>query len=160
VSAPDLDAASTAGGRLLGEEVADLGPLADALAAAMLPVDDLHRPGRRFFCYRTPGGAVVGYGGFELHGIDALLRSIVVLPEFRGRGIGGVILARLVEEARAAGAATAFLVTTTAAAFFERHGFRAIDRGSAPPTILSTAQISEICAATAPLLMRRLDRAT
>lgn len=158
LSAPHPDAAATEGGRVVGEEIADLGPLSDALAAAMLPVGDLHRPGRRFFGYRAPQGAIVGYGGFELHGADALLRSVVVLPGSRGRGIGGAILAHLAEEARAAGASTAFLVTTTAAAFFERHGFRAIDRLSAPTTILGTAQVAEICAATAPLLMRRLDR--
>lgn len=142
---------------LVADPIDDLSGLADALLGAALPVDDLQRPGRRFFRFAS-AGTVVGYGGFELYGHDALLRSIVVLPEARGRGMGAAIVERLVAEVAAAGATRAYLITTTATAFFERHGFRAIDRSAAPPAILATAQAAEICSTTAPLLMRTLER--
>lgn len=58
-----------------------------ALVAADLPIDDLDERGRRYYrC--TSGGETVGYGGYELYGDDAFLRSIVVLPDYRGDRFG------------------------------------------------------------------------
>lgn len=54
-----------------------------ALEAAGLPVDDLQEPGRVFFGF-TVAGRPVAYGGLEVVGDAALVRSIAVLPEARG----------------------------------------------------------------------------
>ena len=42
----------------------------------------------------------VGFGGLEIHGSDALLRSLVTLPPLRQLGMGAAMVAVLETEAR------------------------------------------------------------
>jgi N-acetylglutamate synthase-like GNAT family acetyltransferase len=125
-----------------------------ALVAADLPVDDLADAGRAFLRFEK-AGRVVGYGGFELHGEHALIRSIVVLPEVRGTGAGRRIAEAVIAEAGRQGARDAYLLTTSAAAFFSHLGFSVIDRAAAPVSILGTRQATTICSSAA-LLSRRI----
>ena len=69
--------------------------LAEALAAAHLPTEDLADPGRYFFVFSDASGAICGFGGYELPGGHALIRSMVVPETARGRGLGSAILAAL-----------------------------------------------------------------
>ena len=71
----------------VGPENADL---VSALACAGLPADDLSEDGRHFFRF-TNNGITVAFGGYELHGEHALLRSIVVLPDGREFTVNGRI---------------------------------------------------------------------
>lgn len=132
----------------------------EALIAALqdveLPVDDLGEPGRRLFAYATLAGECVGYGGFERLGQHALIRSMVTLPQARHRGIGGGLLALLLRRAFDEGVRDAWLLTTTAATFFERAGFKRVERAAAPATILATRQAASLCPSTAALLTRRI----
>lgn len=68
-------------------EPAELAGLAWFLNAASLPSADLADPGRLFF--RFEADSLVGYGGLEGEGADRLLRSIVILADRRGHGLGG-----------------------------------------------------------------------
>lgn len=131
--------------------------LAAALGAASLPADDIDLPGRTFYRFTSPAGEVVGYGGVELYGSDALLRSIVVQPGHRRHGYGKAVVARLMAEAGAAKVKAAYLLTTSAKAFFEKAGFTVIDRAAAPAAILGTTQVAGLCPASASLLVRTLD---
>ena len=76
---------------------------------------------------------------------------MVVLPQLRGRGIGHALTAALLASAGAAGARHAYLLTTTAEAFFEREGFARIERDEAPAAILATRQATTICSSAAML---------
>jgi arsenate reductase len=128
-----------------------------ALEQAALPTDDVAEPGRVFFAYSTLAGERVGYGGFEQYGRDVLLRSIVVLPARQRRGIGRGVLPLLMRRAFDAGSRRAWLLTTTAAAFFERAGFKPADRAKAPEAILSSRQASALCPSTAAFLVRSIE---
>jgi len=128
-----------------------------ALNQAGLPVDDITEPGRVFFSYSTLAGECVGFGGFELYGRDALLRSIVVPEAHRSRGIGGGIVPLLMRRAFDAEARRAWLLTTTAADFFEKAGFKTADRATAPGAILSSRQASTLCPSSAALLVRSIE---
>jgi N-acetylglutamate synthase-like GNAT family acetyltransferase len=128
--------------------------LATALESAGLPTDDLTEGGRSFFALEE-SGRPVGFGGFELYGDDVLLRSVVVLPELRGRGYGRAVTEAVLAQARSAGARQAYLLTTTAESFFEHEGFARIERTAAPASILGTTQATTICA-TAALFTRPL----
>ena len=88
--------------------------LATALRDEGLPTGDLSDPGRRFHAYRTLSGEIVGYAGYELYGEAAFLRSLVVLPAWRGKGACKAIVARLARRAFDQGARTAWLMTTSA----------------------------------------------
>jgi arsenate reductase len=129
--------------------------LAKLLDAEGLPSGDLGEPGVRLFAYRDKG-EVVAYAGLELYGADALLRSVVVPPTRRRAGLGRAVVAATLAEARELGATRAFLLTTTAKAYFERLGFAAIDRASAPAAILSTRQAAGLCPSSAPVMAKAL----
>ncbi|WP_082610116.1 arsenate reductase (glutaredoxin) [Bosea sp. Root381] len=129
--------------------------LRDALAAASLPVDDLQESGRTFFRFQMLGGLVVGYGGYEVHGRDALLRS-VCRTERSAKGVGPNLVQLLMSRAFDDGARQAFVLTEDAAPFFRRIGFVDVDRATAPEAIRSTRQALELCPASAFLLSRRI----
>lgn len=128
-----------------------------ALADAELPTDDLGEPGRSFFAYEALDGSPVGYGGFELYGAHVLVRSLVVLPEHRGRGVGRNMLAVLLRDAFDGGGRNAWLLTTTATAFFGTTGFKPIARELAPADVLATQQAAALCPATAVLMTRAIS---
>ena len=130
--------------------------LVSALAEAGLPIDDLAEPNRIFYAYDTLDGERVGYGGFERHGEDVLIRSVVVPAGVRHEGIGSNIVPLLLFRAFEAGARRAYLLTTSAAPFFAKLGFREIDRLNAPATILSTRQAVALCPASAHVMFRNL----
>ncbi|WCK05703.1 arsenic resistance N-acetyltransferase ArsN2 [Agrobacterium tumefaciens] len=126
-----------------------------ALQGAGLPVDDLEQTGRTFFRFADQG-QIVGFGGLEPYGDCALLRSVVVLPDQRGRGYGEAISRRLLDEAGRGGARTVYLLTEGAAAFFEHLGFAKVDRATAPAVILQTRQAASLCPASAGLFAKSI----
>lgn len=125
------------------------------LEGAGLPTDDLEDAGRMFFL-ASVGGSVYGSGGFETAGGDVLLRSIAVDPDHRGQGFGKAIILDILERARLGGSVRAFLLTTSAAPFFESLGFAPIDRAAAPAAILRTRQAASICPVSAVLMAKDL----
>jgi len=134
----------------------ELPSLAATLNAASLPIEDLTEPGREFFAFRDPRGALVGYGGIEVLGQDALLRSVITVPEMRDRAYGMAIVDRMLALALRRGVRTLYLLTTTAVPFFERLGFAVIDRAEAPPAIAATREFAIHCPASAVLMRRQL----
>jgi arsenate reductase len=142
----------------LADQPIEPGPeLADALMATHLLADDLQGPDRAFFRFRLLGGDTVGYGGFERYGADVLLRSIAVEPAERGKGIGRAMALLLMSRAFDQGGRQAYALTTTAGPFFERIGFKVLDRTKAPASILATRQAAGLCPSSAALLARRIS---
>lgn len=127
-----------------------------ALKTADLAVDDLQEPNRNFFSYRSLAGTLLGFGGYELYDKDVFLRSIVVLPEGRGKKTGRNIVPLLDYRALRQGARTAWLLTSTAADFFEKIGFKRRSRDEAPASILGTRQAKALCPASAVLMSRSI----
>jgi N-acetylglutamate synthase-like GNAT family acetyltransferase len=125
------------------------------MTAAHLPVDDLAAEGVNLFAFEE-AGEIVGYGGFELYGEDALIRSIVVVPDRRRSGLGRRIVESVVSRARNQGAERAYLLTIDAQAYFAGLGFVAVDRASAPASILATRQAAHLCPISAVLMMKAL----
>jgi N-acetylglutamate synthase-like GNAT family acetyltransferase len=130
--------------------------LAAALAKAKLPTEDIEAPGRLFWRFETRDEVPVGFGGLEIHGEDALLRSLVTLPPVRSRGVGTAMVAALEFEARLRGCRGLWLITTSAAAFFARLGYARCERVAVPPAIRETAELAVLCPASADVLMKRL----
>ena len=124
--------------------------LRKALAEAALPVEDLEDNGRSFFRGVGGEGKALAYAGIELCGDSVLLRSVVVLPECRGRGLAKALVGETLKQASET--AAVFLATTTAAPLFERMGFVPVNRSNVPAAILSTRQLSGICPASATIM--------
>ena len=132
------------------------GALSKALVKARLPVDDLETPGPLFWRFETTDSIPVGFGGLEIHGEDALLRSLVILPPLRSRGIGAAIVAQLEMEAALHGCRAVWLLTDAASAYFDRLGYAKCDRAVVPQKIRETSQFAALCPASADVLVKRL----
>ena len=65
--------------------------------------------GRRWFLVRS-GGEVAGLGAMQVRGGVAYVDDVVTFPRHRRHGIASAIVARMVREAREAGADTVFLL--------------------------------------------------
>lgn len=77
-------------------------------------------------------GVVVGCGALHVLWEDlAEVRTLAVDKEYRGRGIGDLLLRRLLQQARHLGVARVFCLTFEVE-FFSRHGFAEIDGAPVP----------------------------
>ena len=63
-----------------------------ALAKTGLPADDVGDAELLFWRFESLNDVPVGFGGLEIHGRDALLRSVVILPRLREIGMGRAIV--------------------------------------------------------------------
>lgn len=125
-----------------------------ALTDAHLPTDDIEDDGRTFFRALSSDGRIVGFSGVESCGDDFLLRSVVVLPDRRGEGLGRAVVDETLASLGHAG--DVFLATNSAAPFFARIGFSEVPRDSVPAAVLATRQLSSICPSSATIM--RLTR--
>jgi N-acetylglutamate synthase-like GNAT family acetyltransferase len=126
------------------------------LEAEGLPTEDLADPGQSFFVFQDVTG-LAGFGGFVVLGEEGMIRSVVVGPGRKAAGIGSEVAAWLMARLKGEGAKRAWLLTTRAANFFERHGFDRADRAKAPLSIRRTREFTELCADTAVLMTRNLE---
>lgn len=121
-----------------------------ALHAAGLPTDDIEDEGRTFFRAVSDAGHTIGYAGIERCAGDALLRSVVVLPEHRSHGLGRAIVQETLQRIGLSG--DVFLATTSAAPFFSTLGFTEVPRTIVPAAVLATRQLSSICPSSATMM--------
>ena len=126
------------------------------LDSANLPTGDLTDEHLEHFFFLGPRSAPFGLVGLEICGTDALLRSLVVAPEYRVSGSGSALVACAEDYARMHGIGSIYLLTTTAEEFFAHRGYGRIKRGEAPDSIRSTREYSGICPATSALMVKHL----
>lgn len=123
--------------------------IARLLAAAGLPTVGLDFGLADGFVVIESGEKIVAAAGVEAYGAAGLLRSVVVDPAWRDRGLGARLLADRIEWSRGRGLRGLYLLTTTAADWFARHGFRRIERSSAPDAVRSSIEFATACPASA-----------
>jgi N-acetylglutamate synthase-like GNAT family acetyltransferase len=120
------------------------------LEAEGLPTNDLSNFDLQFLVVCDESDKITAAGGLQWCGKKtALLRSVVVAPDARGTGLGQRLLKALECAARAGEAAQLVLLTLTAVSFFERQGYRVIDRRSVPDDVQATAEFKSLCPASA-----------
>lgn len=137
----------------------DVGEVISLLIECDLPVSDISivQP-PQFIGIRDAHQliAVVGLEAFEGVG---LLRSLAVRSAVRGHHFGRELVAAVEAEALSRGIDTLYLLTQTAAGFFEKLGYFPVARASAPAAIQATAQFCGLCPSTSTFLAKRLARA-
>jgi amino-acid N-acetyltransferase len=134
-----------------GGETPDVEVIRKLLLDAVLPASGISLDSGTYFV-ASEGGRLVGAIGLQRAGSSMLLRSAVVAPDWRNRGVGSLLARTALEHARKDQPQSLFLLTTTAAGFFARLGFRAIDRTEAPPAIRQTPEYRTLCPSTATLM--------
>ncbi len=131
----------------------DLPAMQALLAAENLPRGGVAE-GIRHFHVLDDGQSIVATAGIEPLGPSALLRSVVVAPGCRGRGLARQLTERMVQHARELGIGTLYLLTMDADGFFAGLGFTHVPRDEAPEEIQRSQQYREQCPDSA-ILMRR-----
>ena len=124
----------------------DLPAVLALLDAAGLPLEGVAEHFGQFLVARG-SDRVVGAAGLELYGEAALLRSVVVHPEWRGRQLGRRLTEAALDRARVRGVREVYLLTKTAVNFFPRFGFRPVPRDAVNPAVLVSVQFQTCCIA-------------
>ena len=127
----------------------DLDKLRIVLLAEGLPVEDILRAPVKFFEVCAENGARIGWGGLEIYGHEAVLRSVVVNSVLRGTGSGKILVETLLEEAKHLELKRLWLLTTNAENFFAKLGFRHALRTDAPKSIQDCEEFRWLCNETA-----------
>jgi N-acetylglutamate synthase-like GNAT family acetyltransferase len=125
------------------------------LEAAKLPLGGVAELGDRLLVADAEG-ELVGCAGLEIYGSVGLLRSAVVASSRRGEGLGVALTRRLLDEAAARGLARVYLLTETAAGFFERLGFARIDRDAVEDAVRASTEFAHLCPASAQAMVREV----
>ena len=133
----------------------DLGAIRALLEACGLPTSDLVSASPQFVVIRD-AGRIVAAGALERFGPAALLRSIVVASDQRDQGLGRQLTRELEHRAVSSGISQLILLTETAAEFFERQGYRVIERTAAPAAVQRSAEFSHLCPRSATCMVKIL----
>jgi len=112
------------------------------------------------FVVAEEAGAVVGTAAVEVYGDIGLLRSFAVARECRGVGLGKQLFRRVADDSRRRGLHRLFLLTTSAAPYFERFDFVQRARDTAPPPLQASAEFRGACPASATFMALDLSAAT
>jgi len=120
-----------------------------------LVYSDLYQPNIRIFRFEE-SGKVVGFGGLEIFGNLALLRSVAVAKEFQGKKAGRFICQWIEKWAKENQLSELYLLTTTAPDFFAHLDYQVIPREEFPESLRHTSQFSELCPASAICMMKAL----
>jgi amino-acid N-acetyltransferase len=134
------------------------------LAQAHLPFEDLSPVAMPLFLgVRDPEtshdgapGQLIAIAGLELHGDDGLLRSLLVLPDQRGRGLARELVHAQETQARDLGLRRLVLLTETAADFFRALDYRDTDRTVLSDDLRASPQFQQLCPASARCLSKTL----
>jgi len=126
------------------------------LQAQGLPVSDITDEHLEHFFFIGSDGSPCGLVGLEIYGGDALLRSLVVGENARGKGLGSALTDHAEKYAVSKGVRSIYLLTTTAETFFRRLGYERIERAQAPSSIERTREFSSLCPTSSAFMVKCL----
>ena len=104
-------------------------------------------------------GVVIGATGIEVHREFGLLRSAVVVPAWRKKGVGDALTRDRISWSRREGLQALYLLTNTAADYFPRFGFVRVGRAQVPNAIQASSEFAETCCASATVMVLPLTEA-
>jgi len=142
-------------------EAADAAEISALLLSSGLqgwrPADDQGDENADVLAARDADDRLVGCAVLLSLGNVGLLRSVAVAADLRGGGLGRSLAEALLDRPAARRLESVYLLTTTAARFFDRLGFDRVDREDVDPVIQATHQYREECPSTAVVMRRRGD---
>ncbi len=125
------------------------------LQQSKLPYQDIVLEGNIMMGY-FENHQLVGCGGLELYGPYALLRSVAVDANQRGKQFGQHIVDDLLNRAQAQGIQSVYLLTETAHAFFLKKSFVDVDRMQVPTEVKASTEFTSVCPVSAACMVRVL----
>jgi amino-acid N-acetyltransferase len=133
----------------------DYADVCSLLQSERLPIIDLKTDLPHFFV-KTIGGEIIGSIGMEHYGQSGLLRSMIVSPAFRNKGIASELVNQLTGYAKHRGVKKLFLITNTAEDYFQRFGFIRIPRDIVEKEVLQSQEFNGLCPASSAIMMKQL----
>lgn len=133
----------------------DLSAIAALLVEFGLPTQGLVDSLESFVLVEQKG-RLIGVGGIEIHGRNALLRSLAVSPEYQHSGVATAICDHLEAQAVKQDLESVYLLTETAEQFFSGRGYEVVARSEAPAAIAASEEFSALCPQSATLMRRSL----
>lgn len=133
-----------------------LSQVIELLEQAELPTVDIQEQHLEHFFIAKLNNHPIGVIGLEIHHPYGLLRSLVVAPQGRGKGIAAALVEHLESHAKNLGIRILFLLTNTAESYFPRLGYELCDRSSAPDAIKGTVEFRELCPANSALMAKEM----
>ena len=125
------------------------------LTSCDLPVADvIVREGLFLFAIRDAQGAALATIGLELCGEIGLLRSLAVAPNQRQRGLAARLVTFIEQLAQVLQLPALYLLTISAAEYFQRHGYQSLARENTPPAVQQSRQFRELCPEVAQVLYK------
>ena len=125
------------------------------LKGSKLPYNDVTLNNNLFVSYHDDNGVLIGSGGLEFYGSYALLRSVAVDENRRGKAIGKEIVGDLLDRARSKSVKEIFLLTETAHDFFLKRNFKDIARENVPAEVKASSEFASVCPASAACMVFR-----
>ena len=132
----------------------DLPAVQTLLEAAALPTDGVTDFFPANYAVGEADNEIVAAIGVERYGDNGLLRSAVVADSQRGTGLGSRLTHERIEWCSRQHMRNVYLLTTTAAPFFEKLGFKRVDRADVPAEVQQAPEFASICPSSA-VVMRR-----
>jgi amino-acid N-acetyltransferase len=135
----------------------DLDAVFALLSANGLPLDGLAEHLGTLLVVRR-AGQVIGSAALEVYADGALLRSVAVSAEERGRHHGRALVDAAIRLAADHRVQAVYLLTTTAAEYFLERGFERIGREEVPASVRTSVEFTAACPASATVMRRRLEQ--
>ena len=126
------------------------------LQSQKLPAEDLPVLLTGFYT-AIENDQLVGVIGMERYGCFGLLRSMVVHPGFRNRQIAETLVNTLEQAAKSKEIISMYLLTETASKYFEKKGYKTIQREQVPEPVKASSEFSSICPVSATVMMKPID---
>ena len=117
----------------------DIPAITMLLKETNLPPDDLERWIDNFLVL-TIDGKIEGCIGLEQWEGVGLLRSFVVSENYRSRGLGIRLYTKLIALAKDMNLSSIILLAMAASDFFEKNGFKFINRNETPESVNNSVQ--------------------
>ena len=117
----------------------DIPAITTLLNESNLPPDDLERWIDNFLVL-TIEGKIEGCIGLEQWDVVGLLRSFAVSENYRSRGLGIRLYTKLIALAKDMNLSSIILLAMAASDFFEKNGFKFINRNEAHESVKNSVQ--------------------
>lgn len=136
-------------------KASDFTALTDQLREVNLPYEDLP-PSLDNFLLIKAEDKVIASVGLEIYGAYALLRSLATSYGLGDKGLANNLFDEAILLAKRNEVKEAFLITSSANKYFERRGFKQVEREKAPDEIKNTSQFKGVCPASATIMTLKI----
>lgn len=133
----------------------DFSQAIELLQSSQLPTEDL-RPDLENFWIAEYDEKAIGLIGLDLYAPYGLLRSMIVLPEERSKGIASQLVEQVEARGMELGLTELFLITNTAADYFTRKNFRQMDKSALPASVGSSREMNGLCPASSVIMHKSI----